>query len=167
MNVRGSIAFTPNRKLCKTRVAADAPATPSATPASTGSMPSFNTKERTSPGSAPNAMRIPSSRVRLVTECEITEYMPIAASSDARPANIPSSQVVSRNEMGGFIRLEQNVTHWTTFALRYDYYTPDTAQSFDGRHTGAFVGVVVGAALGSIPFAWHLVPAAEIGRAHV
>ena len=57
-------------------------------------------------------------------------------------ANIPSGQVVSRNEMGGFIRLEQNVTHWTTFALRYDYYTPDTAQSFDGRHTGAFVGVV-------------------------
>jgi len=57
-------------------------------------------------------------------------------------ANIPSGQVVSRNEMGGFIRLEQNITHWTTFALRYDYYTPDTSQSFDGRHTGAFVGVV-------------------------
>jgi hypothetical protein len=57
-------------------------------------------------------------------------------------ADIPNGQVASKNEMGGFIRLEQGISHWTTLALRYDYYSPDTSQSFNGRHTGALVGVV-------------------------
>jgi hypothetical protein len=55
---------------------------------------------------------------------------------------IPGGQVASKNEMGGFIRLEQGITRWTTLAVRYDYYSPDTAQTFNGRHTGALVGVV-------------------------
>ncbi len=56
---------------------------------------------------------------------------------------IPGGDVVSRNEVGGFVRLEQDVTRWTTLALRYDYYSPDYSISLgNGRHTYAAVGVV-------------------------
>jgi hypothetical protein len=57
-------------------------------------------------------------------------------------SSIPGGQIASKNEMGGFIRLEQNFTHWTTLGLRYDYYSPDTSLTFNGRHTGGVVGVV-------------------------
>jgi hypothetical protein len=57
------------------------------------------------------------------------------------PSDIVNGSVTNRNELGGFIRIEQDITHWSTLAVRYDYYTPDTSISDDGRHTFAVVGV--------------------------
>lgn len=57
-------------------------------------------------------------------------------------ANIPTGDVVSRNEIGGFLRLEQDITHWTTLAARWDYYSPDTSISNNARNTFGIVGVV-------------------------
>ncbi|HTQ47186.1 MAG TPA: hypothetical protein VMI75_30735, partial [Polyangiaceae bacterium] len=57
------------------------------------------------------------------------------------PSDIVNGSVTNRNELGGFIRLEQDITKWSTLAFRYDYYTPDTSISDDGRHTLAVVGV--------------------------
>ena len=57
------------------------------------------------------------------------------------PSDIINGSVTNRNELGGFIRVEQDITKWSTLAVRYDYYTPDTSISDDGRHTFAVVGV--------------------------
>jgi hypothetical protein len=57
------------------------------------------------------------------------------------PSDIVNGSVVNRNEIGGFIRVEQDFTRWATLGVRYDYYSPDTSISDDGRHTIGVVGV--------------------------
>jgi hypothetical protein len=57
-------------------------------------------------------------------------------------ANIPGGSVVNRNEIGGFARLEQDITRWSTLGVRWDYYSPDTSISNNARNTFGVVGVV-------------------------
>ncbi|HEY1692213.1 MAG TPA: porin [Polyangiaceae bacterium] len=59
------------------------------------------------------------------------------------PADIVNGQVVNKDELGMWARVEQDVTHWVTVAARLEVYSPDTAQGLfiDGRTTEAFVGV--------------------------
>jgi hypothetical protein len=64
-----------------------------------------------------------------------------AFAAPAIPTNL-GDDVVDLNERALFLRLEQDITHWVTLAVRYDFYTPDTSQKNDGRDTYAFVGVV-------------------------
>jgi Phosphate-selective porin O and P len=56
-------------------------------------------------------------------------------------SNIPTGSVVNRNEMGGFLRLEQDITRWSTLAVRWDYYSPDTSIANNARNTFGIVGV--------------------------
>ena len=57
------------------------------------------------------------------------------------PVDVVNGSVVTKDELGYWARLEQDVTQWATIALRYDYYSPDSAQSTNGRDTYAAVGV--------------------------
>src|SRR3984957_12613808 len=57
-------------------------------------------------------------------------------------ANIPGGSVTNRNEIGGFVRLEQDISRWSTLAFRWDYYSPDTSISNNARNTFGVVGVV-------------------------
>jgi hypothetical protein len=59
----------------------------------------------------------------------------------AIPASI-GADVVNLNELGWWVRVEQDLTKWATLALRYDFYTPDASQANDGRDTFGVVGVV-------------------------
>ncbi len=56
-------------------------------------------------------------------------------------ANIPSGSVTNRNEIGGFVRLEQDITRWATLGVRWDYYSPDTSITNSARNTFGVVGV--------------------------
>ncbi len=58
------------------------------------------------------------------------------------PSDVVNGQVGSRDELGWWVRLEQDITQWTTLAVRYDFYTPDSAQGTDERDTEGVVGVV-------------------------
>ena len=60
------------------------------------------------------------------------------------PTDIANGSVVNKDEIGYWVRLEQDITRWVTLAARYDVYSPDTAQgtTINGRQTEAFVGVV-------------------------
>ena len=60
----------------------------------------------------------------------------------AIPANLTTTDVADLDEVGYFIRFEQDMTEWFTLAGRYDYYTPDSAQGNNGRDTFGAVGVV-------------------------
>ncbi len=57
------------------------------------------------------------------------------------PADVVNGSVVDHDELGWFVRAEQDITRWATLALRYDYYSPDTAQGTNGRDTYAVAGV--------------------------
>jgi hypothetical protein len=57
------------------------------------------------------------------------------------PADIVNGSVISRDELGYWVRVEQDVTRWATLAFRYDYYSPDSAQGTNGRDTEGVVGV--------------------------
>jgi Phosphate-selective porin O and P len=57
------------------------------------------------------------------------------------PSDIVNGSVTNRNEFGWFARIEQDITRWATLAFRYDFYTPDTSISTNGRGTEAVVGV--------------------------
>jgi hypothetical protein len=59
----------------------------------------------------------------------------------AIPASI-GADVASLDELGWYVRLEQELTHWATLGVRYDTYTPDSSQGTDSRDTFSFVGVV-------------------------
>jgi hypothetical protein len=59
----------------------------------------------------------------------------------AIPASI-GADVANLNELGWWVRVEQDLTKWATLALRYDFYTPDASQATDGRDTFGAVGVV-------------------------
>jgi hypothetical protein len=50
--------------------------------------------------------------------------------------------VKNLHEASAWIRVEQDFTRWFTLGLRFDYYTPDTSQSNNGRATYAAVGAV-------------------------
>jgi len=60
----------------------------------------------------------------------------------AFPADVVNDNVTNLNERSVWGRLEQDLTHWLTLALRYDLYTPDASQSNDGRATYGAVAVV-------------------------
>jgi hypothetical protein len=53
-----------------------------------------------------------------------------------------SNDVVNRNEIGYFTRVEQDASRWLTFGVRYDAYTPDRSFSDDLRRTVSGVGVL-------------------------
>jgi hypothetical protein len=57
------------------------------------------------------------------------------------PADIVNGDVVSKDELGYWARVEQDITRWATVAVRYDFYSPDSAQATNGRDTYAVVGV--------------------------
>jgi hypothetical protein len=57
------------------------------------------------------------------------------------PADIVHGSVVAKDELGAYVRVEQDLTPLFTVAVRYDTYSPDTAQAHDGRDTLAAVGV--------------------------
>jgi hypothetical protein len=57
------------------------------------------------------------------------------------PPDIVNGKVVSKDELGYWARIEQDITRWSTLAFRYDKYTPDSAQGSDSRDTFGFVGV--------------------------
>jgi Phosphate-selective porin O and P len=59
----------------------------------------------------------------------------------AIPANI-DAPVASLNERNVWVRLEQDLTHWTTLGVRWDEYTPETSLSNDARDTVGVVGVI-------------------------
>ena len=40
--------------------------------------------------------------------------------------------VISKDELGAYLRVEQDLGKWVSVALRWDYYSPDTAQRDDG-----------------------------------
>jgi hypothetical protein len=50
--------------------------------------------------------------------------------------------VTSLHEASGWGRVEQDFTTWFTLGLRFDYYTPDTSQSNNGRATYGAVAAV-------------------------
>jgi hypothetical protein len=58
------------------------------------------------------------------------------------PSDIVNGSVESKDELGYWARIEQDITQWATLAIRYDYYSPDSAQGTNGRDTEGFVGVV-------------------------
>jgi len=57
------------------------------------------------------------------------------------PAN-DSDSVGDHDERGFFVRFEQDFSEWFTLGLRYDMYTPDSAQKNNARDTYSAVGVV-------------------------
>jgi hypothetical protein len=57
------------------------------------------------------------------------------------PSDIVNGDVVSKDELGYWARVEQDITRWATVAVRYDYYSPDSAQATNGRDTYGVVGV--------------------------
>jgi hypothetical protein len=57
------------------------------------------------------------------------------------PADVVNGSVVSKDELGYWARIEQDITRWSTLAFRYDKYSPDSAQSSNSRDTLGFVGV--------------------------
>lgn len=59
----------------------------------------------------------------------------------AMPAEV-SDSVKNLPEVSGWGRVEQDFTRWFTLGLRFDYYTPDSSRSNNGRATYAAVGAV-------------------------
>ena len=57
------------------------------------------------------------------------------------PADVVNGSVVSKDELGYWARIEQDITRWSTLAFRYDKYSPDSAQASNSRDTLGFVGV--------------------------
>ena len=45
------------------------------------------------------------------------------------------------DERSFFVRIEQDITQWATAGVRFDTYSPDTAQGSNSRSTFSFVGV--------------------------
>ena len=70
--INGSRAVTPKSRLPTSRVPAKDSPSPTTMPAAASVTPCRTTSFSTSPGSAPRAMRRPSSRVRWLTEYDIT-----------------------------------------------------------------------------------------------
>ena len=60
----------------------------------------------------------------------------------AIPADVVNGFLQDHDERSVWIRLEQDVTRWVTLGLRYDFYSPDTAQANDARDTYSLVGAI-------------------------
>ncbi len=60
----------------------------------------------------------------------------------AIPTDVVNGTVSDLDEIGYFVRLEQDLTKWFSLALRYDFYTPNSAEGNDGRDTFGAVAVV-------------------------
>ena len=60
----------------------------------------------------------------------------------AIPTDVVNGFLQDHDERSLFIRVEQDITRWVTLGVRYDFYSPDTAQKNDGRDTYSFVGAV-------------------------
>jgi hypothetical protein len=58
------------------------------------------------------------------------------------PADVVNGTVNDFDERSTWFRIEQDLGDWVTLALRYDFYTPDSAQKNDGRDTYGAVAVV-------------------------
>jgi hypothetical protein len=58
-----------------------------------------------------------------------------ALSQPAIPADVFNGAVNGLDELSYWIRVEQDITRWFTAGLRYDYYTPNSAQGTNGRDT--------------------------------
>ena len=84
INVSGSLGVTPYSNIASGLVAARAETTPTATPINANFSPWPMTRAITCGGLAPSAVRIPISRVRWETRCDITPYIPIAPKNMAR-----------------------------------------------------------------------------------
>src|SRR2546421_4538650 len=86
-NVSGSVGRTSKSSDLRNRPSASAPAIPGANPSNTNFADSERISCRISPRAAPSATRIPTSRVRLETEQEITPTIPAAARISASAPN--------------------------------------------------------------------------------
>jgi hypothetical protein len=60
----------------------------------------------------------------------------------AIPADVANGFLQDHDERSVWIRVEQDITRWFTVGIRYDFYSPDTAQKNDARDTYSFVGAV-------------------------
>jgi hypothetical protein len=84
-------------------------------------------------------------QTRLLAEATLAQNMdrgtkyPFAV--PAIPAAI-TSDVKDFGERNLWVRLEQDLSRWTTLALRFDQYTPNVSQGDDARNTFGVVGVV-------------------------
>lgn len=58
------------------------------------------------------------------------------------PADVINGFLQDHDERSVWVRLEQDVTRWVTLGIRYDFYSPDTAQANDARDTYSFVGAL-------------------------
>lgn len=58
------------------------------------------------------------------------------------PSDVVNGFLQDHDERSLFLRLEQDITRWVTLGIRYDFYSPDTAQKNDGRDTYSFVGAL-------------------------
>ncbi|WP_394835320.1 OprO/OprP family phosphate-selective porin [Pendulispora rubella] len=63
-----------------------------------------------------------------------------AISLPSIPSNI-NDDVGNKDEYGFFVRLEQDFSEWATLGLRYDVYTPDSAQKNNARDTYSLLAV--------------------------
>ncbi len=60
----------------------------------------------------------------------------------AIPADVTNGFLQDHDERSVWIRVEQDITRWFTLGIRYDFYSPDSAQKNDARDTYSFVGAV-------------------------
>src|ERR1051325_2074282 len=97
-NVTGSDEGVANSSAPISLLSASAPTIPTVKPISTSVIPCRITIARMPVRVAPNAMRIPISRVRCVTDSAITPVRPAAVIISARTAKRPSSQTVRRGD---------------------------------------------------------------------
>jgi Phosphate-selective porin O and P len=60
----------------------------------------------------------------------------------AIPADVINGALDDKDQRNLWLRVEQDVTHWATLGVRYDVYSPDTAQANDSRGTLSFVAAI-------------------------
>ena len=82
-------------------------------------------------------------QTRLLAEATLAQNMDrgvnYAFALPAFPLDVINGTVDSKDERSTWLRIEQDFTRWLTVGLRYDFYTPDSAQQNDGRDTYAAV----------------------------
>jgi hypothetical protein len=71
-----------------------------------------------------------------------TKYATLGMALPAFPADLVNGSVNDLDELGYWVRLEQDLGHCFTIGARYDYYTPNSSEGNNGRDTFGAVGVV-------------------------
>lgn len=66
------------------------------------------------------------------------------------PTDVVNGSVNDLDELAYWVRLEQDITRRVTLGVRYDYYTPNSAEGNNGRDTFGAVGV------------WHFTKALQL-----